>query len=239
MATQANLKENQSVYQTYGRRKSRGWSTEDDALLTQPFCHLDTDFKEDILPCFFPSNDSSGQRWLEIGFGHGEHLCAMAQAHPDWTFLGAEVFLSGLTSCAQSLVEQAIENVHITTIDARRILDHLPENSLDGVSLLFPDPWPKTRHEKRQMFSTNFVMTLKRVLKPKGIFRFASDAERYVEKVESIITKPAIGFRQLWKVTSPERPGLPDWPQTRYEAKALQAGRKCSYFHFESTKEDR
>jgi tRNA (guanine-N7-)-methyltransferase len=239
MTKPADLNKDRPVYQTYGRRKNRGWSAEDDALLAHPFCRLDFDFTEDIWQSHFPSHGLGLQRWLEIGFGFGEHLCAMAMAHPDWTFLGAEVFLSGLAGCAQSLKDQDIQNVCITQVDARRILDHLPENSLDGVSLLFPDPWPKTRHEKRQMFSKRFALTLQRVLKPKGIFRFASDAMAYVEKVETTLAEPTLGFKRLWQVTSPERPHVLDWPQTRYEAKALLSGRQCSYFHFESTKEDR
>ncbi len=239
MMIPADPSEGRPVYQTYGRRKSRGWSAEDDALLAQPFCRLAIDFNEEILLCNFPSKGLLQRRWLEIGFGFGEHLCAMAMAHPDWSFLGAEVFLSGLTACAQNLKEQSIENVYITPIDARRILDHLPSSSLDGLSLLFPDPWPKTRHEKRQMFSKSFALTLRRVLKPKGIFRFASDAIAYVEKVEATLAEPTLGFSQLWKFTSPDRPHVLDWPQTRYETKALLAGRQCSYFHFESTKEDR
>ena len=237
MTTPSDVKESRPVYQTYGRRKSRGWSTHDEELLALPFCRLACDVHQTNVLDHFPA--LSEKRWLEIGFGFGEHLCAMAKAHPECSFLGAEVFLSGLTACAQSLVDQSIHNVTITPIDARHILDHLPASSLDGVSLLFPDPWPKTRHEKRQMFSKSFAITLQRVLKPKGIFRFASDALAYVEKVESTIADPALGFRQLWKITSPERPQVPDWPQTRYEAKALYSGRLCSYFHFESTKEDR
>jgi tRNA (guanine-N7-)-methyltransferase len=122
-------------------------------------------------------------------------------------------------------------NARIFPGDGRVLLDRVTSQSIDTLVLLFPDPWPKAKHEKRQMFSPYFMDHLKRILKPGALFRFASDAAAYVDKVTKILDKePSFSCAHRWK--SPNRPNLQDWPYTRYEKKALSAGRTCEYFHY-------
>ena len=171
---------------------------------------------------------------LEIGFGGGEHLDAQAAAHPDTGFIGAEPFLNGVAKLA-ALVKD-LPNVAIHHGDARDVLDALADASLDKAYLLFPDPWHKLRHNKRRFVSQKNLAQLARTLKPGAIFRVASDIPDYVRwtLVEIAAFNRAHGETFIWQARKPEdwriRPA--DWPGTRYEAKALVAGRVPAYLEF-------
>ncbi|GIL39250.1 tRNA (guanosine(46)-N7)-methyltransferase TrmB [Roseiterribacter gracilis] len=112
---------------------------------------------------------------LEIGFGGGEHLAARAAAHRDVGFLGAEPFLNGVSMLLQAIDRESLTNVRIWPEDARLLLDALPDASMSRIYLLFPDPWPKRRHEKRRFLQTEMLDVFARVLKSGGELRFASD----------------------------------------------------------------
>lgn len=221
------------TYQTYGRRKSRRWTSRHDALLEsshplEAWEEVDFSNRQTVLGLF----DKPVERvWLEIGFGYGEHLLGMAKENPTWGFMGAEVYLSGVAFATEAALKAGVENVRLCAQDGRWLLDQLPEGALDGIALLFPDPWPKSRHEKRQMFSPVFLANVRRLLKRGGILRFASDAGLYVAKVEAIMAHQE-DFSLKAKHVTPDRPPLSHWPQTRYEAKALKKGAVCSYFEY-------
>lgn len=171
---------------------------------------------------------------LEIGFGGGEHLAAQAAAHKDTGFIGAEPFLNGVAKLAAAVKD--LGNVRIHHGDARDVLDGLPDASLDKAWLLFPDPWPKPRHNKRRFVSQPNLVQLARTLKPGAIFRVASDIPDYVRwtLVEIAAFNRARGETFTWQARQPAdwriRPS--DWPGTRYEAKALIAGRVPAYLEF-------
>jgi tRNA (guanine-N7-)-methyltransferase len=162
----------------------------------------------------------AGEIWLEIGFGAGEHLLRQAQAHPDVTLIGAEPYEGGVAKLLSKLAEQPAPNLRIHMGDARDILAALPGASLGRVFVLFPDPWPKTRHHKRRFLQTEMLDTLARLMKPGAELRFASDDAPLVEyTLERLMAHPAFTWSAAraddWKT----RP--PDWPPTRYEAKQL------------------
>ena len=170
--------------------------------------------------------------WLEVGFGAGEHLHALAQAHPNIGFLGAEPFINGVAKLLAKLAPDADAKarIRIHMGDARDILTALPDASLGRVMILFPDPWPKTRHHKRRFIQTETLDVIARVLKPGGQLRFASDDPGYVAyALERLIAHPAFHWTAKGAQDWRERPS--DWPPSRYEAKEIRG--KPSYFVFE------
>ncbi|MBI3445941.1 MAG: tRNA (guanosine(46)-N7)-methyltransferase TrmB, partial [Magnetospirillum sp.] len=119
--------------------------------------------------------------WLEVGFGGGEHLADLAQAHPEIGLIGCEVFRNGVASLLGHVQTRALTNVRIFPEDARLLLPALPEASLDRVFVLFPDPWPKTKHAERRFICAENLDALARVLADGGELRVASDDQVYVE----------------------------------------------------------
>lgn len=169
--------------------------------------------------------------WLEIGFGAGEHLAARAAANPDIGFIGAEHFLAGIAGLLKHIGEGGLENIRIFQDDAAVLLDALPDASLGRVFLLYPDPWPKARHEKRRFLSHENLDRLHRVMKPGAEFFVATDHPVYLAwAVERMASRDDFE----WLADGPrdwrEPPG--DWPGTRYEAKAIREGRTPAYLRY-------
>jgi tRNA (guanine-N7-)-methyltransferase len=172
--------------------------------------------------------------WLEVGFGGGEHVRALATAHPDVGVIGCEVFAQGLCSLLAALVAEGVEataplpgNLRIWDADARALLRDLPPASLDRLFLMFPDPWPKARHAKRRFVHPEVVALVASRMKPGAEWRAASDDPTYQAWVAEVMA--AQDFFDV-KMASAERPA--GWPATRYEAKALAAGRVPIYWVF-------
>jgi len=168
---------------------------------------------------------------LEIGFGSGEHLAQMALANPDIGFIGAEVFLNGVASFVRHVDELGLKNVRVFDEDVRRLLPKIHDGSLERISLLFPDPWPKTRHAKRRFVSPENLDEAARLIAPGGEFRVASDHPVYIEwALMHLSTHPAFA----WTAAGPQdwrtRPG--DSTPTRYEEKAKKEGRRPAFLNF-------
>lgn len=169
---------------------------------------------------------------LEIGFGGGEHLVHAAQEKPGSGFIGCDGFLNGMASVLAALEEAKLENVRLYFGDAIELLDWLPDRSADRIDLLYPDPWPKRRHWKRRFVSDERVAQFARILKPGGVFRFASDIESYVEWTLVRLNRSE-DFS--WTADKADDWRLPwnGFPGTRYEAKAKREGRTPAYLAFE------
>jgi tRNA (guanine-N7-)-methyltransferase len=202
---------------TYGRIKARPIKPRQAALM------------ESLLPAirvpaapFDPGALAPGWRatWLEIGFGGGEHMAAQAARHPDVLLIGAEPFQNGVASALRHIDEQGLANVRLHVGDARALLERLPDASLDRVFILFPDPWPKTRHHKRRLIQTETVAELARVLRAGGRLRFASDWADYVDWALERFTADA-AFRWTAERADDWRAPPADHVPTRYEAKRL------------------
>jgi tRNA (guanine-N7-)-methyltransferase len=156
--------------------------------------------------------------WLEIGFGAGEHLLWQAQHHPRIGLIGAEPYEGGVAKLLAKL--DGSENIRIHEGDAREIIEALPDASIGRAFILFPDPWPKTRHHKRRFVQSQTLDALARILKPCAELRFASDDADYLAwTLERLIAHPAFAWTAEQASDWTTRPA--DWPQTRYEAKAL------------------
>ena len=160
------------------------------------------------------------ETWLEIGFGGGEHMAAQAALAPDVLILGAEPFQNGVASAVRYIDEQALTNVHLHDGDVRELITRLPDACLDRVFILFPDPWPKTRQQKRRLVQPALVSELARVLRPGGRLRFASDVVSYVDSaLERFVGSPAF----VWRAERADDWRMPpaDHITTRYEEKRL------------------
>ena len=183
-------------------------------------------------PTLFAGLDRSPEEiWLEIGFGGGEHLAAQAAAHPQIGFIGAEPFVNGVAKLLAAIDARGLRNVRIRDADVTALLARLPDACLERVSLLYPDPWPKRRQRKRRFVSDASLREIGRVLRDGGLFRFASDIDDYAGWVLARAARcPVLAWtaRRARDWTQP----FPDWPGTRYEAKALAAGRRPTYLEF-------
>jgi tRNA (guanine-N7-)-methyltransferase len=174
--------------------------------------------------------------WLEIGFGGGEHALAQAAAHPQAGLIACEVFENGICSLLSRLVPEGADeasatlppNLLLWPEDARILLRALPAASLDRLFLLFPDPWPKARHAKRRFVHPALLPELARVLRPGAEWRIASDDPTYQAWVADVLAG-----QDLFTVRPPADARPAGWPPTRYEAKALRAGRRPLYWSVE------
>jgi tRNA (guanine-N7-)-methyltransferase len=209
----------------YGRRKGKPLSPRRTNLMATLFRELalDTDASPPTtLAELFPH--APDRVFLEIGFGGGEHLIAAATAAPQAGFIGVEPYLNGMASAVAAIHDLGLANIRLFGGDATGLLGWLPATSLSAVDLLYPDPWPKKRHWKRRFVSPANLDGLARVLIPGGSFRFASDIPSYVEwTLLHALRHPAF----VWTAERADdwRRPFPDWPGTRYEAKALREGR--------------
>ena len=165
---------------------------------------------------------------LEIKLA-GRHLALEAANHPHTGYIGCEVFTGGIGKMVQTIAAEGLENIRLFTDDALKLLMALPDASLDEVYLLYPDPWPKTRHHKRRFVSPTTLAELARVIRPGGVFHFASDIEDYANwTLAHIVRTPSFAF-------APGKPGdwhqpYPGWQATRYEQKARREGRMISFY---------
>ncbi len=169
--------------------------------------------------------------WLEIGFGGGEHLAAQAALHPTVSFIGADVFVNGIASLLDDARRRSLGNVRVFADDVRLLLPALPAASLGRVFLLFPDPWPKARHAARRFVGRDMLDRLALLMRPGAEFWIASDDPGYVAwTLRWALAHPAFA----WLAGRPgdwRRPP-PEWVATRYEKKALAAGRQPAYLRF-------
>lgn len=168
---------------------------------------------------------------IEIGFGGGEHLLHRARNEPTTGFIGIEPFVNGMARLMKALGDSGLDNLRVYGDDATLVLDWLPAASIAGIDLLYPDPWPKKRHWKRRFVSDVNLDRFARVLRPGGVFRFASDIDSYVNWTLLHCRRHEAFEWQARSADDWRRP-YPGWPGTRYEAKALREGRTPAYLAF-------
>jgi tRNA (guanine-N7-)-methyltransferase len=168
--------------------------------------------------------------WLEVGFGGGEHAFELAAKNPDVGYIAAEVFETGICSLLSRIAPDHVEaprppeNLRLFTDDARPLLRAMADRSLSKLFLMFPDPWPKARHAKRRFVHPELMAEAARALRPGGEWRIASDDPTYQGWTDEVLAAQSV-----FAVTrTDERPA--GWPPTRYEAKAIAAGRRPLYW---------
>ena len=135
---------------------------------------------------------------VEIGFGMGASLSAMALARPEVNFLGIEVHLAGIGSLVASLHDEGITNVRVAPYDAVEVFKTcFADNTLQGVQIFFPDPWPKKRHQKRRLVQPPFIHGLAQKIKVGGFIHCATDWQDYAEHMYAVLSaEPALRNQQ-------------------------------------------
>lgn len=212
----------------YGRRKGRPLSAAQQSLIGVYLPTVSVMDGPINLQMQFPTARSFA---LEVGFGGGEHLAEQARRHPDTGYIGCEPFENGVAKLLTQLQASHLGNVRVVPDDARDILVRLPDESLSTVFVLFPDPWPKLRHHKRRFIQKRTLDQIARLLKRGGELRIATDHSDYglwalMHLMRDNRFEWAAQHAADWRV----RPS--DWVATRYEQKALNAGRSCIYLRF-------
>ena len=158
---------------------------------------------------------------LEIGFGMGDATAHIAALMPEKNFLGCEVHEPGVGALLKHIGERELTNIRILQHDAVEVIDHmLPEQSLDGVHIFFPDPWHKTKHHKRRLLQAPLVAKLAARLKPGGYLHCATDWEPYAQQMLEVL-----GAEPLLKNTAEGYAPRPDYrPLTKFEKRGLRLG---------------
>ena len=161
----------------------------------------------------FPESQA---RVIEIGFGMGEATIEVAKKFPETGFLAVDVHQPGIGKLLASIEESELSNIRVMDEDAHLVLQAMiPDGSLDGIHLFFPDPWPKTRHHKRRIVNSGFISLIHSKFKPAGTFHVATDWQPYAEWIQG---RFAVSPGFVGGVV--ERP---DWrPMTRFEAQGIR-----------------
>ncbi len=163
----------------------------------------------------------ASKKILEIGFGMGESTAKIAQTLPDCDFLAVEVHTPGVGSLLKLIDEQALPNIRIVQHDAVEVLQQMvPDHSLDGVHIFFPDPWHKKRHHKRRLIQAEFIQLLCSKLKPGAYLHVATDWQEYAEWVLGVLTNEA-----TLNNTAQDYAEKPSYrPLTKFENRGIQLG---------------
>ena len=168
--------------------------------------------------------------WLEIGFGGGEHLVAMADRYPDIGLIGCEPFINGVAMLLGKIRKADVDNLRVHPGDVRDLFDVMPDSSIEKAFLNYPDPWPKLRHHRRRFVTAEHLDPLFRVMAPGAEFRVATDIPDYVR--QTLVEVPRAGFVLETRLPDGLRVAWDDWVSTRYEQKALREGREPHYLTF-------
>jgi len=225
--------EDHKDYRFYGRRQGHPLRPARRKLVEGLLPELRISIPADGTPIDVPSLFGETKRayWIEIGFGGGEHLAAIAEANPDVGFIGCEPFINGVSSLLAMIHERSLSNIRIYDDDARHLLPLLPDTLFERLYLLYADPWPKKRHNRRRFVQPDILDSFARIIQDAGKFKFASDFMDYVRWTLAHVT---VHPDFQWTARGPE-----DWRirpvdsiETRYEAKAKKAGSDCVYLDF-------
>ncbi|AYN27578.1 MULTISPECIES: tRNA (guanosine(46)-N7)-methyltransferase TrmB [Buttiauxella] len=172
---------------------------------------------------------------LEIGFGMGTSLVAMAKANPQQNFLGIEVHSPGVGACLATAHEEGVENLRVMCHDAVEVLQKMvPDNSLSMVQLFFPDPWHKARHNKRRIVQVPFAELVKSKLKLGGVFHMATDWEPYAEHMLEVMS--SIDGYQNQSESNDYVPRPDSRPVTKFEQRGHRLGHGVWDLMFERVK---
>ncbi len=219
----------------YGRLKGKALKQSQKAYLAEDLTALSpglVDWDENPERTLLDLKTLFGDRpvWLEIGFGSGEHLVHQAAANPDVGIIGAEPYINGVATLLGKIRHAKVGNLAVYPGDARNLMDVLPMASIARAFLLYPDPWPKSRHHRRRFVTPEHLLPLARVMMPGAILRIATDIPDYVR--QSLEEVPRAGFEWLAERPADWREPWGDWLSTRYEQKALREGRVPHYLTF-------
>ena len=225
---------NNSWRNNYGRRKGKALRGSQKTYMAslQKYQPVGIELAENPIRKKINLFTNSNPVWLEIGFGSGEHLFHQAIENPEINIVGCEPYINGVATLLGKLQKNNLKNVLIYPGDVRDLMDVLPNSIFEKVFLLYPDPWPKTKHHKRRFVSPEFLDPLIPLIKENGNIHIATDIGDYVrqallnlisyETLDWVADSPN-GWREPWR----------GWWSTRYEQKAIAAGRRSYYLIFQ------
>ncbi len=217
---------------SFGRRRGRKLSPRQEDLLDKLLPRIGLDISRPAAPDQLGPVDTP--LWLEIGFGGAEHLIWQAENNPAVRIIGCEPFEEGVAKALAQIDSKGLGNIRLYTDDARDVLRWLPPACLERCFILFPDPWPKKRHVKRRLVSAATLALVARALQTGGELRIGTDIGDYAR---TILIAAAATPQLEWQARSAHdwriRPD--DWPQTRYETKAVREGRQRYFLIFRRT----
>jgi tRNA (guanine-N7-)-methyltransferase len=175
-----------------------------------------------------PLGGINASTWLEIGFGYGEHLVGLAMRYPDVYFIGCEPFINGVATMLKQIDDNKVENIRIFHGDARLLIEKLPSASVDRLFILFPDPWPKSKHHKKRIITKESLKDFARIIKIGGKLDIATDHAHYGKWIEEHFAESFefVANKILGIDSIPE-----DWVETRYQLKAREQGRGARFFN--------
>ncbi len=240
--------QNTNIPKFFGRRKGRTIRCAKSTLLTDFLPHLRISETTELSHRMF--GEPVEKIYLEIGFGNGEHLAEQALRNPKVGFIGAEVFQNGVANLLSlitgikikdelpetiKLSSERTDNIRIFDNDIRLLFKRIPDNFLDKVFLLFPDPWPKKRHANRRFVNPENLQELSRCLKKGGILRIATDHKVYKHwTLRQLHACPLFEWTATCGNDWKHEPS--DWVQTKYQRKALREGRRAVFLDYKNIK---
>jgi tRNA (guanine-N7-)-methyltransferase len=212
------------LMRSFGRVRGRKLGQEQTFLVDEvlPKISINIDVDHDLHSIF---ENKFSQFCLEIGFGRGEHLAQYAKQNPEVACIGCEPFINGVARLVKYIHEDKIDNIRILHGDARLLLEKLPDNIIDKVFVLFPDPWPKAKHQRKRIISNETLDALHRVINKDGTLEIATDHIEYGEWIAEHLANHK-GFTELYHSTTPPS----DWIRTKYQEKAEKQGRGARFF---------
>lgn len=215
---------------SFGRKRARGLSETQKNNLVHLYETYGIEIPEKKINPRTLFNIPFEKIFVEVGFGHGEHLIQNAMQNPKIGFIGCEPFENGVAATLKEIQDNNLQNVRIYKGDARLVLEKLQKNTIDRVYVLFPDPWHKKRHHKRRILSAEFIDNLRKNQVKELVV--ATDCREYMESVLENMAQLKIPALDNIETLSQK----PDWfLSTRYEQKALAKGEKCYYLKVELT----
>ena len=219
----------------YGRLKGKALKRSQKTYLDEDLAALspgtvDWEVNPDRTPLDLTERFGGRPVWLEVGFGGGEHRVHQAELNRDVGIIGAEPYINGVAMLLGKIRRAGVDNLAVYPGDARDLMDVLPAESIARAFLLYPDPWPKSRHHRRRFVTPEHLGPLHRVMQPGAVLRVATDIPDYVR--QTLEEVPRAGFEWLAEGPSDWRAPWADWISTRYEKKALREGRVPTYLTF-------
>jgi len=152
-----------------------------------------------LLPVFsIPKEELSGlskiftgsrSSYLEIGFGNGDNLVKQAKLRPDSDFFGCEIYQSGIGRTLIQIKSMGIDNIRILVGDVVELVANFPSDSIDGIYIFFPDPWPKRRHHKRRLINRDFLRVLTGKMKDHAQLFMTTDDEDYAHEIVNLVER--------------------------------------------------